>query len=408
MQGWKKAAGIFAGLLAVICLLRFPLQHAERQGNQDSLAPAIRQAAARLEQQWQNTPLRILSRAVGPGTVGQLKLANLPTPAGTLNLDVQAHGDWVNRRASLDGRIQFGDSAMALSGYCDQEQIALTLPSGGYSLSYRDAADLMELATSVIPGASLDQPVQHLTSFWKIPASIPALPTLSRKQLELALLALPALESERSAVQIQDGREVLDCTEIIYRLDGPRAAALLSSVLGEGSTGRLTLTFTLWDDTLLCSSVSAFSGEQQLRYTLSFVRNCGPIAFTAVQRQGEHRQQITISLKSTAGAQGQSETLTINDWSISYRWNPETEQVTILPSGFTFQLHPTEQGIQLSVEDAAALIPWDKNTSCILTAAPGGAVAPPSHTTDLASATPADWMLFLQDLAPLRTWLQPK
>lgn len=371
--------------------------------------PAIRQAAARLEQQWQNTPLRILSRAVGPGTVCQLKLANLPTPAGTLNLDVQAHGDWVNRRASLDGRIQFGDSAMALSGYCDQERIALTLPSGGYSLSYRDAAGLMNLASSVIPGASLDLPVQHLTSFWKIPSNIPVLPTFSRKQLELALLALPALESERSAVQIQDGREVLDCTEIIYRLDGPRAAALLSSVLGEGSTGRLTLTFTLWDDTLLCSSVSAFSEEQQLHYTLSFGRNCGPIAFTAVQRQGgAHRQQITISLKSTAGAQGQSETLTINDCSISYRWNPETEQVTMLPSGFTFQLHPMEQGIQLSVEDAADLIPWAKDTSCIVTAEPGGSVAPPSHTTDLASATPADWMLLLQDLAPLRTWLQPK
>ena len=382
------------------------LKGAQRQTPQDGLAPAITQAMARLEQQWQRSPLNLLSHSFGPGTDCTLQASALPTPLGALHTDFRIQGDWTNRRAALDGRFQLGAVSMDLAGYLDREKLAISLPAGNYSLSYQDASQVLAQAAPILPDTSrkLSQAVQQLQSAFQTADTIPPLPSLSRKQLKLALLALPAMEGVQQEVTIQDAGESLACTVITYRLEGPGAASLLAPTLGDD--GRLVISFTLWQGTLLCAEAAGFSGAQQVHYSLRFGREDGTIAFAAVQKQDGVQQQAAISLQQRTTPQGQMETLCFQDWAVTYLWEEETGLLTLLPSQLRCQLTAIPDGLQIQVVSPGTLAQWSEDSACCLTVTPGRAVAPPAQCQDLGQASPGDWLALLQALAPMAAWLQ--
>lgn len=383
---------------------RMGLRHPPR-GNE--LRTAIRQAADRVSGQWQGSPMELLSRGIGPGTAGTLQVSEVPTALGPLTLELQVQGDWKNRRAALDGRFRLGAVSMELAGYLDREKMAISLPEGTYGLSYQDAVQVLAQAAPIFPQASarLTQAVQRLEAALHAADTLPAMPSISRRQLELALLALPAMEGERQQRTVEDAGEALRCTDITYRLEGEQAAALLAPLLGEGADGELAVCFTLWEGTLLRGEITGHCGTRQVRYTLHLGREDGPISFTAVQKADGAVRQASISWQQRTTPQGQTQTLCFNDRAVTYLWEAETGLLTLLPSQCRCRLLETQEGVRLQVLDPGILAQWNADTVCSLTAAPGGEVTPPEPCLDLGTAAPGDWLTLLQGLAPLSAWM---
>ena len=397
------------------------------------LRTALTQTVEVLENRFREDPVWILLRAAEPegNYTADVKLETNYDVLGTTSFDMKISTDLSANQIAAVGTVKTANTQLPLSVYLDPNFMSVSsdelLGGNCYGITYDTfGADIrsIPLLTFLVPEETIqgwETSVSDVKEAMLFDYAVPQLPQISEEDMQKVMLAILALPCKAAQEELHMRGTPYQCRKLTYSAGGETVAGILGQVWNgaEGENASVSVSFWLWEKTLIRTDISAAAGDHSVSMSLELGTDpaVDPLFLQIIQsRNGaEEKTAITVNTQWVEAWYLQSWNIqTEQDVnSVSYHWNPAEGSMKLFldeqEEEIALTLTEAETGITVATEDFAQLLDAlsrdgtgtpGEDISCEATIFKGSEVVTPAYK-NLDQWTLKDFMVLLNGLGSL-------
>ena len=372
------------------------------------LTNALTDAASRLEERFQNNPVRaaleVYDREGKYTAVMELDTSN--ELLGDISYDMTVRTDAAGHQLFAEGVIGFSQRELTLSAYMGSTFMAISSPElvkgSYYGITYDtflSDLDSFPLVKRLIPEETLEKWDASLEDIQAVMNRPYEVPEVTQEDIRALLTGLLAMKCQVEKTEHPLDGETVSCHMVTCGADGAQVKELLGYVLDvqDADTAEVSACFYLYRGQLIEAVLDGSAGEDHIRYILTLGEDPGAEDLTLKASRTEDGVTDDVCLKVSTQENGETyaETLVITKnqetpKTISYEWDTVSgDMVLNWDDAGEIQLNLTaaEDGVRIVTEDFAQLMDImlerdkkaEQSISCAMTLSKGAAIQVPEY-----------------------------
>lgn len=377
------------------------------------LSEALADAVEDLQYHYSRSPVSMIAKHVDPEgryTV-DMELHTENELAGEIVYEMTAQADTLTNQLFAEGTAGTGEKELDLSLYMDKEFMAISsddlLNGAYYGIFYETfPEDIRGIPLlSILIGEDIltewDANVAEIQAMMGRSYRLPQIPEISEQDIQKALTSVLLLPSHVKRAEVSVWGVTGTGHSITYSAEGEKVGEVLGYLMdtGDGSDPSVTVTFYLYDNTLIMAELQGEAGGNQIRYSLELMCEASD---TRVFRAAytENGEEKGFCLRHTANMSGGNldESWTLypdfegagKETALYYRWDPSLGNLVITEDQETIavNLMETDNGLRIQTNQFEQLMAYvtgqeieddAEPAACTMTLQAGAEIAAPEY-----------------------------